>query len=670
MHQAEAKKEIERLRVTIEEHNYCYYILSQPKISDKEYDELLRRLVVLEKQFPEFFDINSPSQRVGAKLKTAGITVKHRTKLYSLENTYSLHELRQWYARVEKNLPGQVCEFVAELKIDGISAALTYKDGKFILGATRGDGLIGEDITSNVRTIRCLPLRLDCSKNNLPRVFDIRAEIFMTREDFQQLNTNRKKNKDPIFANPRNATSGTLKLLDPSVASKRMLRCLVHSFGTKEGGFDIKNQWDFFQIAKEYGLPLSPYNVLCKNFEDIIHYCHKFQSQRNDIPYEVDGVVIKVNSFIQQKRLGSTSKSPRWAVAYKFPAQRATTVVKNITIQVGRTGVLTPVAELFPVQCAGVRIARATLHNFEEVQRLGIKINDRVLLERAGDVIPKIVKVTEVAKDGVPVEFPKICPECSEKIFKIKKDEVALRCLNPFCPKQLEKSFLHFASRDAMDIEGLGESVVRALLEKKFIKDFSDLYLLTKDQLLTLPLFQEKKANNLLLNIKKSKNQTLAKLIFAFGIMHIGQKASFLVAQKFKNIDRLMQATVSELISLDEIGEAMANSLYQFLHQPYTKKLIQKLKSIHVNMTQPTIKADSGILSGLRFIFTGELDSLTRSEAIVKVRQLGAQIASNVNKHIDYVVIGQKPGGKYRKAKNLGLRIINEQQFKEMIYGK
>jgi len=669
MNELEAKRKIETLRSQIEEHNYCYYVLSEPKISDKEYDVLLKELIEFEKQFPSLADVNSPTQRIGVKLGAAGKTVAHRVKMYSLDNTYSIDELKDWQARVMKGLGNERSEYVAELKIDGVSAALTYEEGELVLGATRGDGATGEDVTPNLRTIRSIPLKMKVTKGiGIPRLLDVRAEVFMNKADFDKINQARKKNGEALFANPRNATSGSLKLLDSTITAQRKLGCVVHSFGVIDSGKEIKTQWDFLNFAKKCGFPTSPYSKLCKSFEAVVSYCREFQQKRHEIPYEVDGVVVKVNLFTQQKRLGATAKSPRWAVAYKFPAQQATTIVRDIIVQVGRTGVLTPVAELEPIECAGVTISRATLHNFEEIERLGVKIGDRVLLERAGDVIPKIVKVTEKTRAGKKFLTPKKCPECKEDIIKIKEQEVALRCPNPLCPKQLEKSLIHFASRNAMDIEGLGDVVVQGLLNRNLVKDFADIYTLNKESLLTLPLFKNKKADNLLENIKKSKEQPLSRLLFSLGIMHIGQKASLVLAQHFGTIKNLVNATTEDFIAIDEIGDVMAQSLYHFLHQAGTKKLIEKLKSCNVNMTEPRKASGPETLKGMKFVFTGEMQSLTRSQATELIQNFAGEVTASISKNTSYLVTGQNPGSKYQKAKSLGVKIINEQQFKEMLY--
>ncbi len=664
-------KEIKKLSKEIEEHNYRYYVLSQPTISDGEYDQLMKRLMALEEKFPDLRDSDSLTQRVGIKVEAAAKTVSHKVKMYSLDNTYSMEELKEWQKRVEKGLPQQRIEYVAELKIDGVSAALTYKEGIFVLGATRGDGITGEDVTHNLKTIRSIPLRLREKKGlSLPQLLEVRGEIFMSREDLARLNKDREAKGEVLFANPRNATSGSVKLLDSRITAERNLQCLIHSFGILEGGGIFKTQWEFLQKARDLGFCINSHNRLCRSFEEIVEYCLEFEGKRVTIPYDVDGVVIKVNSLDQQNRLGATLKSPRWAVAYKFKAQQATTKVKNIVVQVGRTGVLTPVAELEPVECAGVVISRATLHNFDEIERLGIHIGDRILLQRAGDVIPKIVKVFESAKAKTkPFPVPKKCPECGGEITKEKNEDVAYRCTNSLCPKQLERSLIHFASRAAMDIEGLGESAVKQLFERGLVNSLADIYYLKKEDLLKLELFKDKKTQNLLKAIEKSKSQPLSRFLFGLGILNIGEKAASLLAQKFGHVDHLMKTTEEELKEVHEIGEVMAHSVYQFFRQSSTKRLIEKFKKAQVNMTEPILK--KGLqLSGKRFILTGELPDLTRSQAGELVKQLGGEVVSSITKSVDFVVVGENPGSKYTKAMDLGLKIINPQEFKEIIDAK
>jgi len=665
-----ALKEIKKLSIEIEEHNYKYYILDQPTVSDKEYDDLLKKLVFLEERFPDLKEVNSPSQRIGSKITDAEKKVKHNKKMYSLDNTYSIEELNEWNNRVIKLLGKKKVEYVIELKIDGISAALIYKDGVFTQGVTRGDGLIGDDVTHNLKTIRSIPLELKKIKDRIaPKMLDVRAEIYMARDDFTRLNKKRKDKGEPIFANTRNFTSGSVKLLDSRITAKRDLKCFVHSFGVLEGVLPFKTQWEFLGNAKGYGFCTNKNNRLCETFKEVINYCLESQEKRDEIPYDVDGVVIKVNSLDQQKLLGATLKSPRWAVAYKFPAYQATTKINDIVVQVGRTGVLTPVAELEPVECAGVIISRATLHNFEEIERLRVKKGDRVLIERAGDVIPKVIKVVS-SKKGLKKDYfnvPDKCPECKGVIKKEKKEEVAYRCTNPLCSKKIERGLMHFTSRAAMDIEGLGESVICQLLDNDLVKDYADIYFLKKEDLMGLDLFADRKAQNLLKAIEKSKTQSFSKLLFGLGIPNVGEKAAFIVAQRFKNLENIVKANISDLESIHEIGSVIARSIVNYFKQASTKKLIDKLSKAELNFKEPMLKRYSDKLKNKKFIFTGELRTMTRKQAASLVKEQTGEVVSGISKNTDFIVVGDSPGSKYKKALDLGVTILNEKQFKELI---
>ena len=642
MDRKRAKKDIEHLRREIEDHNYRYYNLSDPVISDEEYDRLLKALAVLEEQSPEFFDPNSPTHRIGAKLESGVKSVTHQTKMLSLDNTYSVLELQEWAERVYKSLPQEPVQFAVELKIDGVSAALTYEKGEFVLGATRGDGVTGEDVTHNIRTIRNVPLKLRHKSSwPIPRLLEIRGEVYLPVKDFERLNKQREDDGETAFANPRNAASGSLKLLDARLTAGRNLLFWVHSLGVIAGEREPLSQEEFLAMAKSYGFCVEPHSQICTTLEEVIRVCEKYQAMRETIPYEVDGAVIKVNDRQQQNRLGATLKSPRWAVAYKFPARQATTKVLAIVVQVGRTGVLTPVADLEPVVCSGVTITRATLHNFEEIKRLGIKVGDRVLVERAGDVIPKIIKVVEEKGTGRKIfTVPTHCPECASPIAKLRDEHVAYYCLNASCPKQLERRLLHFASRGAMDIQGLGEAVVSQLLAKKLVGDVADIYRLSVEMLLTLDLFKEKKARNLLTEIEKSKSQPLSRLLFGLGIVNVGEKAAFLVARHFGSMEVLLKAKAADLDSIPEIGVITAESLAQFLSQAPTRRLIDKLRDWSVNMTEP-VSAESAKFKGKKFVFTGELPHLSRLQAGHLVRQFGGEVVASVSQNTDYVVAGK-----------------------------
>jgi len=656
-------KEIEELRTELRRHDHLYYVLSQPEISDKEYDDLVVKLKSLEAGYPQYRNSNSPTQRLSSGVSAGFKTVRHKTGMFSLDNTYSIEELKAWDGRVHKGLSGDtLCEYVVELKIDGVSANLTYLQGKLALGATRGDGLAGEDVTANIKTIRSIPSVL--ASKNPPDLIEIRGEVYMESRDFLKVNSDRRDNGEELFANPRNATSGSLKLLDSNIVVKRHLNFFAHSLGAYQGK-SIHTQWDFLGLLKNWGLRLDQHSVLCKDINAVIDYCLKWQDKRDQVGYEIDGIVVKLNNLKDQQDLGFTAKSPRWAVAYKFPARQATTEVLEIKVNVGRTGVITPIAVLKPVECSGVIISNATLHNFDEIKRLKIRVGDRVLIERAGDVIPKVVKVARQLglKEYI---IPLRCPACAEKIVKVKDADVAYRCINSDCPAQLERALLHFASRDAMDIEGLGEAVINQLVKIKLLKSLADIYKLKINNLLSLELFKEKKANNLLAAIMKSKSQPLARLIFALGIRHVGQKAAYTLAMEFGSLDKLIQAKRGDLDRIPEIGEVMAGSLVDYFALSQTKKLIRELKDAQVNMRQEISKVKTSELTGKTIVFTGQLKEFSRSQAEALVRQFRGIPASAVSRKTDFLVAGESTGTKFNKAQELGVKIISEHEFREM----
>jgi len=658
------KKKIESLRRQIRKHDYLYYVLDQPQISDKEYDDLMQQLKNLEEKYPEYKSNDSPTVRVGAGILEGFKTVKHREKMLSLDNTYSFDELRDWDTRVRKGLADSVkIEYVVELKIDGLSANITYEKGKLTAGATRGDGETGENVTLSIKTIRAIPLVL--LDGDIPELIEIRGEVYMDVKEFQALNKERENEGQELFANPRNAASGSLKLLDTALVAKRKLNFFAHSLGAYKG-IEILAHWKYLEKLQKWGVRTNPQAKLCKNLDKVIEYCKVWQDKRQMLNYQIDGTVIKVNSIAQQKKLGFTLKSPRWAVAYKFPAHQATTDVLKISVNVGRTGIITPVAELKPVKCAGVIIKHATLHNFDEIKRLDIREGDRILIERAGEVIPKVVKV--VKKLGKkPVQIPKICPVCSGKVVKEKEEDVAYRCINPSCPAQLERALLHFSSREAMDIEGLGESAVSQLAKLKLVRNFADIYKLKEEDLLKLDLFKDKKARNLLSGIEKSKGRPLSRLIYALGIRHVGEKAAYVLAKEFKTMDNLMKARKEDFDAISEVGPVMSEAIADYFSQAQTKKIIEELKNRGLNFKEEIIQAASGPLSGKTIVFSGELKGYSRHEAEELVRRYGANPTSVVSKNTDFVVVGQNPGSKYERAKKLKVKIISEEGFKEML---
>ncbi|MHB9154772.1 MAG: NAD-dependent DNA ligase LigA [Endomicrobiales bacterium] len=662
------QQEIENLREEIRRHDYLYYVLDQPEISDYEYDRLLKTLQALEKEHPRFITPDSPTQRVAGKAAPTFKPVRHTIPMLSLDNTYSEEELREWYDRVCRGLRGADFELVLEPKIDGVAVNLTYEKGILTVGATRGDGVTGEDVTPNLKSVRAIPLRLLSGRP--PGFLEVRGEVYINKDDFEKLNKRMKESGEPAFANPRNAAAGSLRQKNPNITAERPLRFFVHSYG-KVAGEQFSTHWEFLQHCRKLGLKPVEQAQLCSRLEEALAFQKSLEQRRDTLPFEVDGMVAKVNSLAQQRVLGFTRKSPRWAIAYKFAARQATTRILAIRAQVGRTGVLTPVADLEPVEVGGVTISHATLHNFDEIKRLDARVGDTVLIQRAGDVIPQVVKVIESKRTGREKEFfpPAHCPACHGPITRATEEEVAYRCLNPSCPAQLEQGLIHFARREAMDIEGLGESAVEHLVRKKSVSNFADLYSLTKDDLLQLEGFKEKKAENLLRAIERSREQPLSRLLFGLGIRHVGEKAAWVLAGRFGDIDRLVEASCDDLTRLNEVGPVMARSVVDFFSQPSVRSLVEKLRKAGVNTTEPKRETAALPLSGKTFVFTGELSAYTRSDAENRVRELGGNPSSSVSRKTDFVVAGEAPGSKLAKARKLGVKILNESEFKELIKG-
>jgi DNA ligase (NAD+) len=666
MSKEDIKTKIENIRDQIRRADYFYYVASDPEISDKEYDELLSRLKSLEDKYPQFITADSPSQRVAKGLSQTLPTVAHRVKMLSLDNTYSIEQLRDWELKVKRMIKRTVdIDYIVEPKIDGVSCSLTYENRILKLAATRGDGAVGEDVTASLKTLKTIPLRLPPAS---PRSLEVRGEVYIAKEDFLKMNRLRAAGNEPVFANARNAASGSLKLLDPAIAAKRNLRCIIHSFGWIEGK-ELKTQRDFLKVLGDWQLPTDSFARYCKNMEEVIDYCLLSQDRRDRFPYEVDGMVVKVNFFKLQAELGSTLKSPRWAVAYKFPAYQATTTIEKVEYGVGRTGIITPVAILKPVECSGVVIRRVTLHNFDEVKRLDARCGDTVLIERAGDVIPKIIKVILSKRTGreTKISLPKTCPVCGGKVAKLKEAEVYVYCVSPDCPAQLKRSLLHFGSRDAMDIEGMGERVVDELIDRQAVKSISDIYCLKKSQLLELPLFKEKKAVNLLNSIEKSKKKKLANFLYGLGIPHVGEKAASILAARFKSLEALFTVSKSELQEIDEIGPVMAQSIVNFFSFNKTKKMLLAMKANGLVLSRGGQETKNNFLAGKKFVFTGELASFPRQKAKALIKERGGECLSSLSKNSDYLVAGAKPGSKYKKAKELNVAILDESQFKRIL---
>jgi len=658
MNKNEAKKQIQKLREEINYHNYKYYVENNPVVSDYEYDMLLKKLESLEAQFPDLITSDSPTQRVGGEPLKGFRTVEHKTPMLSLDNAYSYDELREFDERIKKTC-GDV-EYICEPKIDGVSIALVYDNGIFTRGATRGDGMKGDNITANLRTIRSIPLRLQGSKL---RNAEVRGEVYFPISLFRKFNKEQEKKGEQVFANPRNAAAGSLRQLDPRIVAVRPLDTFLYYISFSDIDFDTHET--SLNLLRTAGFRVNPLIKKVRNIDEAISYCTTLETRRETLDYEIDGVVLKVNSIAQQKKLGATIKHPRWAIAFKFTAKQATTRLKDIVIQVGRTGTLTPVAILEPVQVGGVTVSRATLHNFDELKRKDIRIGDVVLVERSGDVIPQVVKSIADKRSGDEKirATPRKCPVCGSDVIRTI-DEVAVRCPNKQCPARLKWRIEYFASRDAMDIDHLGGQTIDKLIEKGFVDTIADLYHLTEQDLLTLEGFKEKSVKNLLESIEKSKQQGLARLIYGLGIRHVGKYAAQLLASHYQSIDELAKKTAEELTQIHGLGEKTAESIATFFATSENIELINKLKDIGIQ-TKETKK--EGNLVGKKFVFTGGLPSLSRPDASDLVTKRGAIVSSSIGKDIDFVVVGIDPGSKYQKAKKLGLKIIDETEFKQIV---
>ena len=662
MNKTEAKKKINKLREELQYHNNKYYVENNPVISDYEFDLLLKKLEELESEFPDLITPDSPTHRVGGKPVDEFNTVEHIVPMLSLANTYTYDELRDFDERVKKNV--DEAEYVVEPKIDGAGVALLYENGIFIRGATRGDGIRGDDITSNLKTIHSIPLKL---KDSILKNVEVRGEVYFPMDGFKKYNKEQLKKGESVFANPRNAAAGSLRQLDSKIVATRPLNIFIYYLSYSDRVFITHEK--AIAALKKSGFRINPLTKKVKDIEQAIKYCEILEKKRESLDYEIDGAVIKVNSFDKQKQLGETSKHPRWAISYKFAAKQASTQLNDISIQVGRTGVLTPVAILDPVKVGGVTVSRATLHNFDELKRKDIRIGDIVLVERSGDVIPQVVKSIKEKRTGAEVQkkIPQKCPICSSKIV-FKEDEVAVRCVNKSCPARLKWRLRYYASRDAMDIDHLGESTIDKLIEKGIIENIADLYSITKEDLLELEGFKDKSIQNLLESIENSKKQDLSRLIYGLGIRHVGKYAAQLLATKYSSIDELAKTTVEELIEIDGLGDKTAEALANFFATEENIQLIEKLKNIGVKTKKKKIKETN--LSGKKFLFTGGLKSLSRPDASELIKQKGGIVTSSISKDLDYVVVGEKPGSKYEKAKKLGLKIISEEEFKKIINKK
>jgi len=657
----EAAKKIKKLREQIKYFEKKYYVDNDPQISDYEFDLLVKELEKFESQFPELIIPESPTQRVGEQPLEGFVSVEHRSPMLSLDNCYSVEELREFEERIKKIIPSQKIEYVAELKIDGLGISAIYRRGKYSLAVTRGDGFRGDNVTPNVKTIRSFPLEIDDN-----REIEVRGEIYLPFESFKKINKERAEKGEPLFANPRNAAAGSLRLLDPKEVASRRLDVFLYSIFLQ--GKEQESQWQNLKALKELGFKTNPYSRLCSSLEEVISFWEEWYKQRDSLDYDVDGVVIKANSTQQRNLLGSTAKFPRWAISFKFPARQATTKIKNIIIQVGRTGALTPVAILEPVKLSGITITRSTLHNEDEIKKKDIRVGDYVLIERSGDVIPKVVSVIKGRRTGKEAKFtfPSKCHVCHSSTFKPEGEAIS-RCSNLSCPARLRESLFHFASRRAMNIEGLGKALLDQLLEKRLVKKIPDLYSLKFEDLAGLERMGPKSSQNLLDEIENSKQRDAARLIYALGIRYVGERTAQVLAAHFKSIDALAGASFEELTQIEDVGPKVAESIVFFFKQPENIELLRKLKEAGLNFSIKEEKEEEKPLAGQIFVLTGKLTTLTREEAEEIIERLGGKVSYSVSQRTNYVIIGESPGSKLVRARTLGVSALEEKEFLKLI---
>ena len=657
----EAAKKIKKLREQIKYFEKKYYVDNDPQISDYEFDLLVKELEKFESQFPELIIPESPTQRVGEQPLEGFVSVEHRSPMLSLDNCYSVEELRKFEERIKKIIPSQKIEYVAELKIDGLGISAIYRRGKYSLAVTRGDGFRGDNVTPNVKTIRSFPLEIDDN-----REIEVRGEIYLPFESFKKINKERAEKDEPLFANPRNAAAGSLRLLDPKEVASRRLDVFLYSIFLQ--GKEQESQWQNLKALKELGFKTNPCSRLCSSLEEVISFWEEWYKQRDSLDYDVDGVVIKANSTQQRNLLGSTAKFPRWAISFKFPARQATTKIKNIIIQVGRTGALTPVAILEPVKLSGITITRSTLHNEDEIKKKDIRVGDYVLIERSGDVIPKVVSVIKGRRTGKEAKFtfPSKCHVCHSSTFKPEGEAIS-RCSNLSCPARLRESLFHFASRRAMNIEGLGEALLDQLLEKRLVKKIPDLYSQKFEDLAGLERMGPKSSQNLLDEIENSKQRDAARLIYALGIRYVGERTAQVLAAHFKSIDALVGASFEELTQIEDVGPKVAESIVFFFKQPENIELLRKLKEAGLNFSIKEEKEGEKPLAGQIFVLTGKLTTLTREEAEEIIERLGGKVSYSVSQRTNYVIIGESPGSKLVRARTLGVSALEEKEFLKLI---
>ncbi|MGH0611030.1 NAD-dependent DNA ligase LigA [Bacillus cereus] len=658
-----AKKRIEELRDLLNTFNYQYHVLDNPSVSDAEYDRNMQELIKLEAENPEFMSEDSPSVRVGGTILDIFEKVTHKSPMLSLGNAFNEGDLRDFDRRVRQGIDDANVRYICELKIDGLAVSLHYEKGRFIQGATRGDGVTGEDITQNLKTIKAIPLRL-----NEEVTLEARGEAYMPKRSFVKLNEEKEQNGEDVFANPRNAAAGSIRQLDPKIAAKRNLSMFLYGLANVEEK-TIPSHSESLDFLGELGFKTNPNRRTCETIEEVIAYVEEWQEKRPHLDYEIDGIVIKVDDVALQESLGTTAKSPRWAIAYKFPAEEVVTRLTGIELSVGRTGVVTPTAELEPVRVAGTIVRRASLHNEDLIREKDIRIGDYVVVKKAGDIIPEVVNVIFDKRTGEEEEYrmPTHCPACESELVRLE-EEVALRCINPTCPAQIREGLIHFVSRNAMNIDGLGERVITQLFDADYIRTFADLYALTKEQLLQLERFGEKSATNLIQAIENSKENSLERLLFGLGIRHVGAKAARTFAEHFETMDELVKATEEELKAINEIGEKMAQSVVTYFDNEDVLELLQQFKEYGVNMTYKGIKiADlqnvESYFAGKTVVLTGKLEVMGRSEAKKKIEALGGKVTGSVSKSTDLVVAGESAGSKLAQAEKHNVEVWNEERF-------
>jgi len=660
------KRRIEQLRSEIRRHDYLYYVLNQPQISDQQYDKLFAELKSLEEKHPQFITPDSPTQRVSEQPSEGFTTIRHAVPMLSMDNTYNADELRAFDERVAKGLGRRDYDYVVELKIDGVASSLRYERGLLATGATRGDGEVGDDVTANVRTIKAIPLVL-LDRGRIPDVLEVRGEVYMPTKAFVKLNEQREKAGETLFANPRNATAGSLKLLDSRITAKRNLAFFAYAIGELSQPL-TKDHYETLQVFKKMGLPVNPHIKKAKDIDEVIEICNSWDSKRDQLEYQIDGMVVKVNRLDQREILGYTGRAPRWCISYKFAAEQAQTVVESIDVQVGKGGTLTPVANLTPVFLAGTTVKRASLHNFDQLDRLDVRVGDTVVIEKAGEIIPQVIEVKKGRRSAhtVPFKPPKKCPNCGGDVKK-DKDGVFLRCVNPHCLGQLKERLRYFAGRGQMDIENLGEALIDQLVEAGLVKNVADIYKLQKEDLLELERMADKSAQNVIDSIEASKARPLWRLVAGLGIRHIGSQTAQILAERFDSLNTIMNATQDELQAIEQIGPKVAESVYEYFHNERNVVVITELLAAGVKLELPKKAKPKGKLAGKTIVVTGTLANFSREQAEEAIRQAGGKAGSSVSKATDFVLAGENPGSKLDRARQLSVRAISEKEFMEML---